>query len=260
MQIDNQAIELAGRMADAAGGILRRHFAAPPAVERKADHTPVTEADREVETALRKMIEAEFPDHGIIGEEYGAVRPGAPWQWVLDPLDGTRAFIAGFPTFTTLIALAYEGRPLLGVIDQPVLRQRWLGVPGQATTCNGAPVKTAAAKRLEDAVICTGSIPDYFSADEAAAYQRVKSRSAHAASGGDAYGYAQLASGRIGLVIDNGLKPYDFCALLPVIEGAGGIVTDWQGKPLTLASDGHVLAAGNKGLHGEALKVLPSAT
>lgn len=249
-------ITLAGRMADAAGAITRRYFKSGLGVDHKADNSPVTLADREVETALRALIESTYPDHGIVGEEFGNVRADSPWQWVIDPIDGTRAFIAGLPTFTTLIALARNGVPLLGVIDNPITRERWLGIAGHATVCNAKTVTTRNPAALAQAIIGTTSAPDYFNAQEAKAFDRLSSACTQTLIGGDGYGYAQLASGRIDLFMDACLKPYDFCALRPVIEGAGGVITDWDGKPLTLASDGRVLAAGSKPLHQQALEIL----
>jgi inositol-phosphate phosphatase/L-galactose 1-phosphate phosphatase/histidinol-phosphatase len=252
-------VALAQRMADAAGDIARRYFQKQLAVEQKADASPVTQADREIEAAIRKLIEAEYPEHGIIGEEFGNVRPDAAFQWVLDPIDGTRAFIAGQPTFTTLIALAKDGVPMLGVIDQPISRERWVGVTGQPTILNGKPATTSQCNALEKARVGTTSAPNYFKPAEAAAFEEVRKKCAQTIMGGDGYGYARLASGQMDLFIDASLKSYDFCALVPVVEGAGGIITDWAGKPLTTRSDGRVIAAASKALHAEALTFLQSA-
>ena len=254
MSFFNQEIALAHRLADAAGDIQRRYFRAGIAVESKSDASPVTIADRECESAMRALIEKEFPNHGIVGEEHGNVREDSPWQWVLDPIDGTRSFIAGFPTFCTLIALAKDGVPVMGVIDQPISRERWVGVRGQSTACNGKPVSTRAGK-LSSAAVTTTSLY-HFSPAEMAAYARLRHASGNVAMGGDAYAYAMLASGQLDIVVDVAMKPFDFCALVPVIEGAGGVITDWNGKPLTLASGGTVLAAAGKALHAEALALL----
>lgn len=255
MQVDNRMLSLAHRMADSAGDILRRAFRADMAVENKEDASPVTAADREVETMLRKLIEAVYPDHGIIGEEFGNIRTSSPFQWVIDPIDGTHAFIAGQPTFTTLIALAKDGVPILGVIDQPISKERWLGVMGEATTRNGAPAHTSRCASLAKAAIATTST-NYFTPEQATSFERLKRACGHVTLGGDAYLYAGLASGKMDIVVDAGLKPYDFCALKPVVEGAGGIITDWNGKPLNVASDGRVIAAANEELHKAALHLL----
>lgn len=258
MQADNRMLALAHHMADAAGEILRRYWRLAVIVDRKADLSPVTLADREAEAAMRALIEAHYPEHGIIGEEYGNVRSESPYQWVLDPIDGTRSFIAGYTIFTTLIALAKDSIPLLGIIDQPITGERWVGIEGEASTLNGKPIATRDCRTLGHAVIATTST-DYFTLPQAELFARLRKQCANAVLGGDAYAYAMLASGQIDIVADAGMKPYDFCALKPVIEGAGGIVTDWNGNPLTIASDGRIIAAASKELHGQALKFL-SAT
>ncbi len=243
-------------MADAAGGIIRRYWQKPLEPEQKADKSPVTEADREVEAALRALIEKEFPAHGIIGEEFGSVRGESSYQWVLDPIDGTHAFIAGQPTFTTLIALAENGVPILGVIDQPVSRERWIGANGK-TTLNGKPAHPRPCARLKQATLSATAM-HYFTPEQANIFEKLKNHCGSVTFGGDAYLFAMLASGSMDIVLEAGLKPYDFCALVPVVEGAGGVMTDWNGKPLTIASDGRVIAAANKELHEQALRIIQS--
>ena len=254
MTFDNMRI-VAEAMADRAGGILRESFGKPLNIENKADASPVTQIDRAVESALREMIEKHFPDHGIIGEEYGNVRSESPYQWVLDPIDGTRAFIAGVPTFTTLISLAFEHVPILGVIDQPITKERWIGtVKGQATL-NNTTIKTRSCDHLSHATIATTGM-NYFTSQQAEIFNHVKNACKDVKLGGDAYLYAQLASGHIDIVIEAGLKPYDFCALRPVVEGAGGVIMDWSGKPLTTHSDGRVIACATKPLHTSVMELL----
>lgn len=258
MNLDNE-LALAQRLADSAGEIIRRHWKSVSAVENKADASPVTQADREVETALRAGIEKAFPAHGIIGEEYGNVRGESPWQWVIDPIDGTRAFIAGQPTFATLIALAKDGIPLLGIIDQPISKERWVGVSGKPTLFHSAKPPVVQPENYRNAVshayISTTST-DYFTPEETARYEKLRARCARSQLGGDAYAYGMLANGRLDIVVDAGMKPYDYCALRPVIEGAEGVITDWQGKPLTIHSNGSVLAAATEGLHQQVLALL----
>jgi inositol-phosphate phosphatase/L-galactose 1-phosphate phosphatase/histidinol-phosphatase len=248
-------LELAEQLAETAGAIARRYFRQPFAIEEKPDHTPVTVADREAEAAMRALIEARFPADGILGEEYGPVRTGAARVWVLDPIDGTKSFIAGIPLFGILIALVEQGVPALGVIDQPILRERWVGAAGRSTQCNGTTVRTRRCTELAAASLYATS-PDMFGADDHAAFERLKGAAKATRFGADCYAYAQLASGFIDLVVEADLKPYDYCALVPVIEGAGGGITDWQGKPLGLASDGRVVAAGDTGLATKARAVL----
>jgi len=175
--------------------------------------------------------------------------------WVLDPIDGTKSFISGIPLFGTLIALLHRGRPVLGIIDQPISRERWCGVVGQQSTHNGAAIRTRPCPVLAAATLFATS-PDMFQGADAAAFVRLKSAAKLTRHGGDCYAYGLLASGFIDCVVEAGLKPYDYCALVPVIEGAGGIMTDWQGRALGLASDGRVFAAGDRGLHAAARALL----
>ncbi len=238
-------LALAGALADAAGIVIRSYFRRKIAVDDKSDLTPVTIADREAEAAMRRLIAERFPDHGIIGEEHGRTRPEADYVWVLDPIDGTKSFISGIPLFGTLIALAHNGRPVLGVIDQPILRERWLGAAGRATTLNGAPVRTRPCRSLGAATLFSTAPEIMFKGADADGFASLRAAVKLTRNGADCYAYAQLASGFIDLVVEAGLKPYDYCALVPVIEGAGGIISDWHGRALELGSDGRVIAAGD---------------
>jgi histidinol-phosphatase len=242
--VDAALIAFANGLADTAGEIVRRYFRRGVAVEDKPDTSPVTIADREAEAALRALIEQRFPDHGILGEEHGAVRADAERVWVLDPIDGTKSFISGVPLFGTLIALAEHGVPVLGVIDQPISRERWVGARGHRSTLNGAPISTRPCPALASATLFATS-PDMFKGADADGFQRLKSAVKLARFGGDCYAYGLLAAGFVDLVVEAGLKPYDYAALVPVIAGAGGSMTDWQGRPLGLASEGRVLACGD---------------
>lgn len=252
---DDAFTALALRLSEAAEDILRAHYRRPVEVVRKEDHSPVTLADRAAEAAMRQLIAQAFPEHGIIGEEFGNLREDAPYQWVLDPIDGTRSFLGGYPLFTTLIALVHARRPVLGIISQPVLRERWTGVAGSRTTLNGKPAAVRGCARLAEAVAATTSA-EYFTPAQRAKFHTLKGACAHMVAGGDAYAYAMLASGQMDVVVDAGLKPFDYCALAPVIEGAGGVISDWDGRPVTLDGDGRILAAANAALHAEALALL----
>ena len=240
-------IALAQRLADVAGEAIRPLFRGDWQAEQKEDHSAVTEADRATEAAMRSLLEAERGDDGIIGEEYGSVREGASRQWVLDPIDGTQSFVAGRPIFGTLIALLQDGWPVLGIIDQPILGERWVGAVGQPTTLNGKAVTTRRCRALEGASIATTS-PHAFAEDEVDAYLRVVAKAypqrPWPVYGGDCYNYGLLAAGHLDIVIESGLKLHDFAALVPVVEGAGGTMSDWQGNPLDANSDGRVLALG----------------
>ncbi len=240
-------LALALRLADLAGAAIRPLFRGQWSEERKADRSFVTEADRAAEAAMRRLIEAEFPRDGIIGEEYGTRNEGAGRQWVLDPIDGTTSFIAGRPIFGTLIALLQDGWPVLGIIDQPISGERWVGRIGQPTLFNGKPAATKPLKDLADAVLATTS-PHLFANDEQAdAFMSVAKQVAERKIiyGGDCYNYGLVASGHVDVVIEAGLKLYDYAALVPVVEGAGGMMADWQGNPLDAGSDGTVIALGD---------------
>jgi inositol-phosphate phosphatase/L-galactose 1-phosphate phosphatase/histidinol-phosphatase len=248
-------LAFANELADAAGAIIRRYFRRKIAISDKSDRTPVTIADRAAEAAMRRLIKARFPEHGILGEEYGASKPEADYVWVLDPIDGTKSFISGIPLFGTLIALTHRGRPVLGVIDQPILKERWVGAAGRRSLLNGKPIRSRRCAALESATLYA-TAPDMFRGSAAAAFERLRRRVKLTRFGGDCYAYALLATGFIDLVVEVDLKPYDYCALAPVIEGAGGIMTNWQGRPLDLYSDGRVVACGDHTLAKRALRVL----
>ncbi len=247
-----EMVAFANRLADASGAVIRRYFRRPVEVDRKSDDSPVTEADREAERAMRALIEEAFPGHGIMGEEHGDAHAGAELVWVLDPIDGTQAFITGRPVFGTLIALVRRGRPILGVIDAPITGERWVGVAGRPSTLNDKPVRVRPCESLERAVLYAPA-PEYFTGADLEAYRRLRSRVGMPREGDDCYAYALLATGCVDLVVESDMQPHDFLALAPVIEGAGGLITDWRGAPLTLGSDGRVLAAGDQAAHAAAL-------
>ena len=237
-------LDLAGRLANAAGAAIRPFFRKPFAMEAKADLSPVTEADRAAEAAMRAILAEERPDDGVIGEEYGPDRPDAERVWVLDPIDGTRSFVAGRPIFGTLIALLDRGKPVLGMIDQPISGERWLGAVGRASTLNGAPIGTRACAGIDQAHLATTG-PGYFTPESWTAFERVRATARDTLWGGDCYNYGLLAAGHLDLVIEDGLKLYDFAALVPIVEGAGGAMRDWNGKALDMDSDGRVIASGD---------------
>jgi histidinol phosphatase-like enzyme (inositol monophosphatase family) len=244
MKLDAE-IALAHRLADAAGAAIRPHFRAA-AFERKGDKTPVTVADRAAEEAMRAILAAEMPSDGVIGEEFGVAPGTSGREWVLDPIDGTTGFVAGRPLFGTLIALLVDGFPVLGVIDQPILKERWIGVVGQPTLFNGVAVRTRACPSLAEAAIATTG-PHYFSHHDGDHFMALAARTDHRrmVMGGDCYNYAMLASGHLDVVCESNLKVYDWAALVPVVEGAGGVMADWTGEPLRQGSSGHVLALGD---------------
>ncbi|MGQ3283527.1 histidinol-phosphatase [Bosea sp. (in: a-proteobacteria)] len=217
---------------------------------------PVTEADRAGETVMRQMIRRQFPAHGVLGEEFGNENTEAEYVWVLDPIDGTRAFISGIPVWGTLIGLTRGGVPVYGMMHQPFTGERYSGDGGEARYDGpGGPriLRTRAVSSLAAATLMTTS-PALFKGDEAQAYGRVESAVRLARYGCDCYAYCMLAAGHVDLVIESGLKPYDIVALIPIIEGAGGIVTSWDGG--SAAGGGRILAAANKSLHEAARALL----
>ena len=242
--ISDTLIALANGLADISGPILRQHYRAPLDIELKADETPVTHVDRAVEDALRRHLGQVRPQDGIIGEEYGSSRKDAEWQWVIDPIDGTRSFILGRPLFGTLIALLWRGQPVVGVIDMPITQDRWLGAAGRATLFNGALCRTRPCRALADASLATTS-PDLVNARERSLFDGVRDSVRETHYGGDCSNYGYVAAGQLDLVIEAGLQLYDFAALVPIIEGAGGVMRDWKGHPLARDSDGRVIAAGD---------------
>ena len=248
-------LALALRLADAAGGEIRPHFRNLATIEEKPDQTPVTVADRAAETAMRRLIETHFPDHGILGEEFGAVRGDADYVWVLDPIDGTKSFISGVPLFGTLIALTRGRRPILGIIDQPISRERWVGAEGRPTTLNGAAVRCRACPRL-DAATLFATTPEMFKGGDAACFTSLSAAVKLTRFGADCYAYGLVAAGFVDLVLEASLKPYDFCAMVPIVEGAGGVATDWRGAALDLDADGRILVAGDQRAHRAALSLL----
>ncbi|QXQ06362.1 histidinol-phosphatase [Sphingosinicellaceae bacterium] len=247
--------EFAEALAETAGAAIRPYFRSATQVETKADASPVTAADRAAEAAMRSLIAEHRPDDGVIGEEYGEDRPDAERVWVLDPIDGTRAFIAGRPLFGTLIALMERGVPVLGVIDQPIARDRWIGGVGARTTLNGVPATTRTGRALGTAHLGTTS-PHAFDTTDFARFEQLRAAVGDTIYGGDCYNYGLVASGHLDLVVEAWLKVYDWAALVPVVEGAGGVMRDWAGAALCLGSDGRVVAAGDAALADAALERL----
>jgi len=248
-------LAFAETLAEASAAVIARYFRQGLEIVTKSDLSPVTIADRETETAIRERIAAHHPDHGVIGEEHGRHQAEAEWVWVLDPIDGTKGFISGRPLFGTLIALCRGGRPVLGVIDHPAIGERWIGALGHPTRFNGKEVRTRACATLAEASLFASS-PHMFKDAGAAAFERLRAQCRQVLYGSDCYHYGILASGFGDLATESNMGIYDYLAAVPVIEGAGGIVSDWQGRPLTLQSGDQVLAAGDRRMHEAAMDIL----
>ncbi len=254
-ELETFAVELSHEAARVALPFFRGDFAqedkgGPGAFD------PVTEADRAAEAAIRRLIAARYPDHGVIGEEYGEDRPDADRVWVLDPIDGTRAFITGLPLWGTLIALNDGQRPLLGVMNQPFTGERYVGTPAGAWR-NGAPLKTRACASLSSArLMCT--TPDMFDTPaRRQAFDAVAAQAQLLRFGGDCYAYCMLASGFVDAIVEASLQPYDIQALMPIVEGAGGVVTAWDGG--SAQNGGAVIACGDPRLHAQLVELLRHA-
>jgi len=252
--LSDELVAFAGRLADASGAIAKRYFRSGLGIETKPDKSPVTLADREAEAAIRKLIGERYPDHGVVGEEHGADRRDAEFVWILDPIDGTKSFITGRPTFGTLIALLRSRQPVLGVIDHPALAERWIGASGRPTTMNGKPVRTRACPDLALAALSASS-PHYFR-ESAVALDRVRLATRQILYSGDCYAYGMIASGFSDIHVDAKMEIYDYLAAVPVIAGAGGAMTDWDGNALTIDSGDRVVAVGDPRMLDPVLKLL----
>jgi myo-inositol-1(or 4)-monophosphatase len=240
-------------LAQESGQVIAPYFGDPKlAVDAKSDATPVTVADRNAELKLRELIQKQYPAHGIIGEEFGSDHADAEFVWVLDPIDGTKSFITGCPLFGTLIALLHQGKPVLGAIHQPVLKQLCIG-DGTITTLNGEPVRMRAASKLAEATLLYSERSLIAEHQGIAAWEALEARCRIVRTWGDCYGYLLLAWGFADIMADPVMKPWDFLPLVPIIRGAGGTITNWQGGDV-LTSDSVVAAAPS--LHGEVIKIL----
>jgi inositol-phosphate phosphatase/L-galactose 1-phosphate phosphatase/histidinol-phosphatase len=234
---------------------IKRYFRQRIKIDNKADDSPVTKADRTAEAKIREVISRHHPDHGILGEEHGAIASDADYQWVIDPIDGTKSFISGMPIFGTLIGLTYKSTAKLGIIDMPILNELWVGIQGKSTTYNGEVCQASDIQVLKEAILyCTE--PEMFDSTQLLRFDSLSKQVQLRRFGGDCFCYGLLASGQIDLVVEGSLHYYDIMALIPVIEGAGGIITDWEGQPFKKGWNGLVIAAATPELHQAALRVL----
>jgi inositol-phosphate phosphatase/L-galactose 1-phosphate phosphatase/histidinol-phosphatase len=246
----------ANRFADISRAIIREEIYRPREVTVISDATPVTPVDQKVERALRAAIQETFPEHGIVGEEYDNLEQESDYVWVLDPIDGTMAFIAGLPTFATLIALTWRGAPILGIMDSPITEERWVGVDGVGTTLNGEMIKSRPCKSLGNAFAHTSS-PLYFNTEnDVAAYERITEAVQFLIFGGGCHAYGRIAHGYIDVAFEAAHNIHDYLALVPIVNNAGGVMSDWQGNSLTLSSGSRFLACGDQQVHRLALEVL----
>ena len=250
-----------GRLATTSGETILPFFRTSLSIDNKSisqDFDPVTEADRAAEAVMRRLIKFHFPQHGIVGEEFGNEREDADYVWVLDPIDGTKSFIAGFPIWGTLIALLHKGVPVFGMMHQPFIGERFSGDNQTANYQGPSGERRLAVRRcatLKDATSFTTS-PLLMNEADRAVFGGIERAVKLSRYGGDCYSYCMLAAGHLDLVVETELKPYDIAALIPIVTGAGGIITNWEGKP---AQDGgRIIAAGDPRIHEAALKLLKS--
>jgi myo-inositol-1(or 4)-monophosphatase len=252
--------EFAAELAAAGGATAKRWFRTACNIDVKADHSPVTIADRRTESHLRQCIQARFPDHGLLGEEYGQENSDSEYVWSIDPIDGTRSFITGSPIWGTLVALLHNGHPIVGATDLPVLGERWLAFNGGGCwhTANGDERHrcwVSNCRELGTARFYTTS-PQYFSPVEKPVMQKLTESVGEARFGGDCYSYCLLASGFIDLVVESQLHHFDYMPLITIVQEAGGVITDWQGNPLSVHSGERIVAAATPELHWQTLQLL----
>jgi histidinol-phosphatase len=251
----NELVEFTGSMATAAANCTNSYFRHPIDIMTKQDQSPVTKADQETELLLREMISENFPTHGILGEEHGSEGLDRDDLWVIDPIDGTKSFIAGLPVYGTLIAYLHKQKVRIGAISMPAMHELWIGIEGQGCFFNRTQCHASQCKLLKDAILMTTS-PDYFRGHDKGRFNELSDLTRLQRYGGDCYIYGMLASGWADIVVEQGLQAYDYMALVPVVQEAGGIITDWSGDSLTLNSDGNVIAAATRELHQQALEIL----
>lgn len=257
-QTIDQLVDVATMLADTARSVVRPWFRRGVGVESKKDASPVTVADRTAERVMRAILAEHLPEHGVFGEEFGQDNADADYQWLLDPVDGTRAFVTGRPLFGTLIALFYKGEPVLGILDQPVLAERWIGVKGRPTVFvsafGGQPQTRQTTTLAEAEMSCTS--PEMLELAPHDNWKALKQQARRMTWGGDCYAYGLLALGQIDLVAECDMNPWDWGALVPIVQGAGGVMSAWDGSPLRMDGDRTVLAAGSAALHHEAVRIL----
>ena len=253
----NEFTEFANFLADESGKLVMKYFRNDFSVESKIDNSPVTIADKNTELKLRNLISEKYPEHGILAEEFESKNTSSDYLWVLDPIDGTRSFIAGHKDFGTLIALLYKSNPIIGIIDCPAHNERWLGVKNLNSKLNQKKIQTSQKKLIEDCYIMTSGL--YFEdQDFKNNFDKLRKKTKYCKFGGDCYMYGMLASGLIDVVVEDTLKIHDYMALLPVIKGAGGVITDKFGKDISFNSDGSLVASCSQSIHNQVIQILNS--
>ncbi len=255
---DNQLeefISFANFLADESAKVILKFFRHTFTSVNKEDDTPVTIADKNSELIIRDLINKNYPRHGILGEEFEGINLDSEFTWVIDPIDGTRSFIAGHKDFGTLIALLYKKKPVLGIINCPAHKERWVGIENHITTLNGKNIQTSKKKSIEDCYTITTGL--YFENKTFRnSFNNIINKSKYYIFGGDCYMYGMLSSGLVDIVVEDTLQVHDYMALIPVVQGAGGVITDKYNKPITLNSDGSVVATANSLIHKQAINLI----
>ncbi|NOD88310.1 MULTISPECIES: inositol monophosphatase family protein [unclassified Ruegeria] len=247
--------EHAIQMADIASSSAMRFFRGSLGVEFKLDESPVTQADKAVEAEVRSYLNQHFPEHGVFGEEHGQEAGDGRHMWVIDPIDGTRSFLSGHPLFGFLLAHLVDGQPQLGLVGMPALNEVYVGVIGEGAALNGEPIRTSQQKRLDQSILYVNE-GDKIHRDHLDLFNRLMQAGQTRRFAYDCYPHALLAAGHVDAVVDYDLQPYDYLAVAPLIAAAGGVMTDWQGRALTLESDGAVVSAATPDLHADLLKLI----
>ncbi len=250
---DTALLTYASTLAEDAGKVAMGYFRGTLGIEVKADLSPVTVADKAVEAFVRARLMQDFPNDGVFGEEEGASGLDKRRVWVLDPIDGTRSFLSGYPTFGFLLAILEHGKPKIGVVGIPAMGEVYTGM-GQVARCNGQPISVSGQTALRDAILYIHEVEHMRTGDEAV-LEKLTTSGATRRFAYDCYAHALLAAGHIDAVVDYNLQPYDYLPLCALIEAAGGVITDWHGQPLTLESDGRVISAATPALHAELLEI-----
>ena len=253
----DEFVKFANFLADESSIIITKYFRTKININKKKDSTPVTIADQNTELKIRELISSKYPSHGILGEEYEQINTKAEFMWVIDPIDGTRSFIAGHKDFGTLIALLHNNKPILGIINCPAHNERWIGIKDHHTTCNNIKVSTSSIKKIEDSYLFTSG-EFFYEPFLKKGFEKIKEQSKYFRYGGDCYMYGMLASGLIDVVIEDTLKAHDYMALVNIIEGAGGKITDKFGKNVSIESDGSLVASCNPNIHQELISIINS--
>jgi len=253
----DEFVKFANFLADESSIIITKYFRTKININMKEDSTPVTIADQNTELKIRELISLKYPSHGILGEEYEQINTKAEFIWVIDPIDGTRSFIAGHKDFGTLIALLHNNKPILGIINCPAHNERWVGIKDHYTTCNNKKVSTSSIKKIEDSYLFTSG-EFFYEPFLKKGFEKIKEQSKYFRYGGDCYMYGMLASGLIDVVIEDTLKAHDYMALVNIIEGAGGKITDKFGKNVSIESDGSLVASCNQNIHKELITIINS--